>query len=96
MINKYERWMVDYEHGEDEPQHAVLSWVTPDDEPTKELPEVGTYLVREIDMRVLDEEAQDFRNVLEAIQLDKNMPEHYMRRLILDALNRHIVVGAKQ
>lgn len=35
-----ERWMVDYEHEEGEPQHAVLSWVTPDD-PTTRLPEVG-------------------------------------------------------
>jgi hypothetical protein len=41
-----ERWMVDYEHGEGEPQHAVLSWVTPRDLTTK-LPEVGEYLVRE-------------------------------------------------
>jgi hypothetical protein len=41
-----ERWMVDYEHGEGEPQHAVLSWL---DDEAKELPEVGTYLIREED-----------------------------------------------
>lgn len=42
-----ERWMVDYEHGEGEPQHAVLSWL---DDEAKDLPEVGTYLVRESDV----------------------------------------------
>lgn len=38
-----ERWMVDYEHGDGEPQHAVLSWLNDE---AKALPEVGTYLVR--------------------------------------------------
>jgi hypothetical protein len=38
--------MVDYEHGEGEPQHAVLSWLGDE---AKGLPEVGTYLVRAAD-----------------------------------------------
>jgi hypothetical protein len=43
-----ERWTVDYENAEGEPQHAVLSWLSTD--PTKELPEVGTELVRRDDL----------------------------------------------
>lgn len=38
-----ETWMVDYENGDDEPQHAVLSWL---DDEANELPEVGTQLVQ--------------------------------------------------
>jgi len=45
-----ETWMVDYEHGEGEPQHAVLSWL---DDEAKELPEVGTQLVRKSDYEAL-------------------------------------------
>lgn len=45
-----ETWMVDYEHGDGEPQHAVLSWL---DDEAKELPEVGTQLVRRSDYDAL-------------------------------------------
>lgn len=47
---RVETWMVDYEHEEGEPQHAVLSWL--DDEAT-DLPEVGTQLVRKSDYDAL-------------------------------------------
>jgi len=43
-----ERWMVDYEHGDGDPQHAVLSWSS--DEPANGLPEVGTVLMRVSDL----------------------------------------------
>ena len=49
-----ERWMVDYEHGEGEPQHAVLSWTS--DDPTKALPEVGEVLVRLSDYERIERE----------------------------------------
>ena len=45
-----ETWMVDYEHGDGEPQHAVLSWL---DDEAKDLPEVGTQLVRKSDYDAL-------------------------------------------
>lgn len=45
-----ETWMVDYEHGDGEPQHAVLSWLNDE---AKDLPEVGTQLVRKSDYDTL-------------------------------------------
>lgn len=50
MKPNIETWMVDYEHGDDEPQHAVLSWL---DNEAKDLPEVGTQLVRKSDYDAL-------------------------------------------
>lgn len=38
-----ERWIVEYENAEDEPQHAVLRWLNDE---AKALPEAGTTLVR--------------------------------------------------
>jgi hypothetical protein len=55
-----ERWMVDYEHEEGEPQHAVLSWVTPRD-PTTALPDVGEYLVREYRAVAAEQERDNLR-----------------------------------
>lgn len=45
-FKQVERWMVDYEHGEGEPQHTVLSWL---DNEARGLPDVGEYLIRESD-----------------------------------------------
>jgi Fe-S cluster biosynthesis and repair protein YggX len=47
-----ERWSVDYENAEGEPQHTVLSWLSSD--PTKELPEVGEELVRRTDCEAIE------------------------------------------
>jgi hypothetical protein len=52
-----ESWMVDYENEDGDPQHAVLSWLTPG--PTKELPEVGTELVRRRDHLTAMEKARE-------------------------------------
>lgn len=51
-VDAFPCWMVDYENAEDEPQHAVLSWLNSD--PTTELPEVGEILVRQSDARSLE------------------------------------------
>jgi hypothetical protein len=58
--------MVDYEHGDDEPQHAVLSWLSTD--PTTALPEVGTELVRCSDYEKLEEELALLRSNLDQAQ----------------------------
>src|SRR5512146_200941 len=57
-----ERWMVDYEHGDGEPQHAVLSWLSTD--PTTALPEVGTELVRRSDYEKLLAYHREVRDAL--------------------------------
>lgn len=64
--------MVDYEHEDGQPQHAVLSWL--DDEAT-DLPEVGTYLVRLSDFEAREAELVRYREALQQ-EWEANHAEH--------------------
>lgn len=75
-----ERWMVDYEHGDDEPQHAVLSWLSPG--PTEGLPEVGTELVR------LDDHRRELDETLKLLAEERSAVKH-LRQLLFDLRADH-------
>lgn len=64
MGDEIEKWMIDYEHAEGQPQHAVLSWI---DREAKGLPAVGTELVRLADYESLRAENERLRERIEKL-----------------------------
>jgi hypothetical protein len=70
MAQGVERWMVDYEHGDGEPQHAVLSWSS--DDPTTALPEVGTELVRRSDYEKLETRQRTLRQSIAEVEAERD------------------------
>lgn len=54
LLDRLERWMVDYEGEEGGPVETKLSWITgPDGDPTTKRPDVGEYLIRLRDAKAL-------------------------------------------